>query len=57
MKIVAIEAPRSSQKEQAAFLVTVSAADFMASMLRLLSKALRLVEAALTSPKQQGRFA
>jgi len=57
MQIAAIEAPRTRQKEQASFLVTVSAADFMASMLQLFSKALRLVKAALMNPKQQGGFA
>jgi len=57
MKIAATEAPRSRQKEQASFLVTVSAPDFMTSMLLLLSKALRLVKASLISPKQQGGFA
>jgi hypothetical protein len=56
MKITAIEGPKSRQKEQASFLVTVSAVGFLVAILRLLSKALRLVEAALICPKQQGRF-
>ena len=42
---------------KASFLVTESVAGFMMSMRRLRSKALRLVEAALFSPKQQGAFA
>lgn len=57
MKIAAIQAPGSRQKEQALPLVNVAAAGCMASMLRLLSKALRLVEVALISPKQYGDFA
>jgi uncharacterized membrane protein len=57
MKITAIEGPKSRQKEQASFLVTVAAVGIMVSMLRLLSKALRLVEAAFVCPKEQGRFA
>jgi hypothetical protein len=57
MKIAAIEDPGSRHEEQASFLMTASAADFMASMFWLLSKTAHLVDAALVSPKQQGGFA
>jgi hypothetical protein len=57
MSITAIGTPRSRQNGLASFLVTESAAGFMMSMRRLRSKALRLVDAALFSTKQQGAFA